>query len=108
MSEERNGKQKTLMLYRIPEQSSTGKIYHSSFTSLYWISIIVLKGKCIGIDSYMLSCNDDEESPGFEYTENESTSFRGYSPDKDWFELRNATDDELLVIVEPISEDILY
>lgn len=107
MYEDGNGKQKPLMLYRIPEHSSTGKIYYSSFPSLYWISIIVLKGKCIGMDNSMSSCYDDE-SPGFEFKENESTFFRGYSSDKekDWFELRNETNKELLVLAEPIVEDL--
>ena len=108
MNEERNGKRKPLLLYRIPEHSSTGKIYSSSFPSLYWISIIVLKGKCIGMDNSMSSCYDDE-SPSFEFKENESTFFRGNSSDKekDWFELRNETNKELLVLVEPIVEDLL-
>ena len=108
MNEERDGKRKPLFLYRIPEHSSTGKIYYSSFPSLYWISIIVLKGKCIGTDNNMSLCHDDE-SPNFEFKENESTFFRGYSSDKekDWFELRNETNKELLVLVEPIVEDLL-
>lgn len=110
MYEERNGKQKPLMLYRIPEHSSTGKIYCSSFPSLRWISIIVLKGKCLVIDSDILSCLEEEgESPEYECRENESTFFRGYSSDKenDWFELLNETNKELLVLIEPIVEDLL-
>ena len=103
MNEERNGKRKPLLLYRIPEHSSTGKIHYSSFPSLCWISTIVLKGKCIVMDNSMSSCYDDE-SPCFEFKENESSFFRGYSSDKenDWFELRNETNKELLVLVEPI------
>lgn len=106
MSEERNGKQKPLLLYRIPEHSSTGKIYYS-FPSLCWISAIVLKGNCFIIDSDSLSCLEESESPGYECVENEST-FWGENHSENaqtWYELRNDTDEELLVLIQPISED---
>lgn len=106
--EDRNGLQQPLLLYRIPGKSSTGKV---PFTCL-WVFAMALNGKCVTISSIRYRHSEEDDSPEWEYDENEEIIFENdffYSDiAKDsWFEIKNNESKDLLVLVEPITEELV-
>ena len=104
--EEREGKQKQLLLYRIPPKSSTGPICFSN----PWVTMISLRGTCLVINGEELyHCEQDgildleKIQPGFPCEEDDNITINDYcrlfglEDRQSWFELKNETRDEFAI-----------
>lgn len=110
--EQRNGKNKPIQLYRIPYNSTTGRIRIQS--QVLWITAIPLNGNCIarrGVvtgDKERFDFGDDD----WLLQENEECTFDNYFKNADtgeysWFELKNEEAHDLLMLVFPIDENVI-
>ena len=110
--EKRNGKNKPIQLYRIPYNSTTGRIRIQP--QILWISAIPLNGNCIARRGVV---TDDKERFDFGdddwvLKENEEYTFDNNFKNADtgeysWFELKNAEAQDLLMLVFPIDENVI-
>ena len=110
--EKRNGKNKPIQLYRISNNTTTGRIRIQP--QILWISAIPLNGNCIARRGVV---TDDKERFDFGdddwlLQENEECTFENYFKNADtgeysWFELKNAETQDLLMLVFPIDENVI-
>lgn len=110
--EKRNGKEKPLQLYRIPRNSTTGSI--CIHTKILWITIIVIKGKCIVRRGVVTDDKDrfQLEDADWELMENEECTFENYfkfvdTNEYSWFEILNAESQDLLLLVLPVDDNTI-
>jgi hypothetical protein len=110
--EKRNGKEKLLQLYRIPQNSTTGTI--CIHTKILWITIIVLKGKCTVRRGVVTDDNDrfQLEDEDWELMENEECTLENYfkvveTNEYSCYELLNAETHDLLLLVLPVDDNTI-